>query len=117
VRKSSSLNILLAFILGVIPILALFWGLGSLPTVYAVAITVNTVEDENNSDGDCSLREAIIAANNDIAVDDCGPGAGVDTIEFDLPAPAIITLTQGQLVVEKQGVTIIGPDDELLAIS
>ncbi|MCB9422808.1 MAG: tandem-95 repeat protein [Ardenticatenaceae bacterium] len=116
-RKSSSLNILLAFFLGVIPILALLWGLGGLPAAYAVTITVNTANDEYNEDGDCSLREAIMAANNDIAVDACGPGAGRDTIQFSLPTPAVITLTQGQLMVEKQGVTIAGPGDELLAIS
>lgn len=116
-RKSSSLNILVAFVLGVIPILALLWGLGGLPAAYAVTITVNTVNDEYNEDGDCSLREAIMAANNDVAVDECGPGAGIDMIEFDLPTPAVITLTQGQLVVEKQGVTIAGPGDDLLAIS
>ncbi len=30
----------------------------------AASIVVNTTDDEVNSDGDCSLREAIIAANN-----------------------------------------------------
>ena len=43
-------------------------------------ITVNTIEDELNNDGDCSLREAIRAANLDTAVDACPGGSGDDLI-------------------------------------
>jgi len=43
-------------------------------------INVNTTDDELNSDGDCSLREAIRAANSDAAVDACLAGSGADTI-------------------------------------
>jgi CSLREA domain-containing protein/uncharacterized repeat protein (TIGR01451 family) len=43
-------------------------------------ITVTTTTDELNSDGDCSLREAIQAANTDAAVDACPAGSGADTI-------------------------------------
>ena len=50
--------------------------------VYAVTITVNTTEDELNEDGDCSLREAIQAANTDSAVDACVAGNGEDTINL-----------------------------------
>ncbi|MEX2555968.1 MAG: choice-of-anchor Q domain-containing protein [Actinomycetota bacterium] len=49
----------------------------------ATTLTVNTLEDELNTDGDCSLREAITAANTNAAVDACGAGSGADTI--DLP--------------------------------
>jgi CSLREA domain-containing protein len=52
--------------------------------VWASAITVNTTSDDLNSDGDCSLREAIRAANLDMAVDACPAGSGADTIT--LPA-------------------------------
>ncbi|MEZ4663684.1 MAG: CSLREA domain-containing protein [Caldilineaceae bacterium] len=45
-----------------------------------ITISVNTAEDELNSDGDCSLREAIESANRDSSVDACPPGSGVDTI-------------------------------------
>jgi CSLREA domain-containing protein len=38
-------------------------------------IGVTTTEDELNSDGDCSLREAIQAANTDSAVDACAAGS------------------------------------------
>jgi CSLREA domain-containing protein len=43
-------------------------------------ITVSTTADELNADGDCSLREAIRAANLDQAVDACPAGAGVDSV-------------------------------------
>lgn len=43
-------------------------------------IIVNTTHDEMNADGDCSLREAIEAANTDTAVDGCVQGCGDDTI-------------------------------------
>ena len=54
------------------------------PPAYAATITVNTTDDELNADGDCSLREAIQAANTDAAVDACTAGSGTDTIT--LPA-------------------------------
>jgi CSLREA domain-containing protein len=44
------------------------------------AIVVNTTTDELNGDGDCSLREAIVAANTNAAVDGCAAGSGADTI-------------------------------------
>jgi CSLREA domain-containing protein len=50
----------------------------------ATVIAVTTTEDELNSDGDCSLREAVQAANTDTAVDACPAGSGKDTIS--LPA-------------------------------
>jgi CSLREA domain-containing protein len=57
----------------------------SLPTYASptATITVTTTADELNSDGDCSLREAIQAANTDAAVDACPAGSGADTITFD----------------------------------
>jgi CSLREA domain-containing protein len=51
---------------------------------YEANILVNTCDDELNSDGDCSLREAIEAANTDTAVDACLAGSGHDYIT--LPA-------------------------------
>jgi CSLREA domain-containing protein len=46
----------------------------------ATTITVNTTSDELAADGNCSLREAISAANTDAAVDGCPAGSGADTI-------------------------------------
>ena len=60
----------------------------------AATLTVTTDADELNADGDCSLREAIEAANTDAAVDACGAGdAGADTIVFaEALAGATITV-------------------------
>ena len=46
----------------------------------ATTILVNTLADELNANGNCSLREAIRAANLDQAVDACAAGNGADTI-------------------------------------
>jgi CSLREA domain-containing protein len=51
---------------------------------FTTTIIVNTTADELNDDGDCSLREAVQAANTDNFVDACTAGSGDDTIE--LPA-------------------------------
>lgn len=40
----------------------------------AATINVNTTDDELNVDGDCSLREAVRAAETDTAVDACAAG-------------------------------------------
>jgi len=53
-------------------------------------INVDTTDDELNNNGDCSLREAIQAANTDASVDACP--AGGDEDEIILPA-GIYTLT------------------------
>jgi CSLREA domain-containing protein len=55
-------------------------------------IVVTTTEDELNSDGDCSLREAVVAANTNAPVDACPAGTpGHDLIE--LTSGATYTLT------------------------
>ena len=46
----------------------------------ATTILVNTLADELNANGNCSLREAIRSANLDQAVDACAAGNGADTI-------------------------------------
>lgn len=53
---------------------------------------VTTLDDSVAADGRCSLREAIINANDNIATHaDCGRGSGDDLISFDLDG--VITLT------------------------
>jgi len=117
VYKTKSLGVFFASIVGLGLTLTLLWSLGGIQVVYAADITVDTTDDELNSDGDCSLREAIRAANIDAAVDGCGPGAGADTIQFNLTTPAVITLTQGQLTIRRDPLTIEGPGVNSLAIS
>lgn len=65
----------------------------SAPIARAATISVNTTTDELNSDGDCSLREAIRAANQNQAVDACLAGSGADTII--LPAGDYLFLLAG----------------------
>jgi CSLREA domain-containing protein len=54
----------------------------------ATTITVNSIADDQDNDGECTLREAITAANSDTAsgaaVGECAAGSGTDTIEFDI---------------------------------
>ena len=65
-------------------ILGIGFGIRLVFSAGTAVITVNTTDDEINTDGDCSLREAVVAANTDTAVDACTAGSGADTIS--LPA-------------------------------
>jgi CSLREA domain-containing protein len=56
--------------------------LGPAKPVQAALIVVNTLADTLTTDGACSLREAIYAANIDTAIDECPAGSGDDTIRF-----------------------------------
>jgi CSLREA domain-containing protein len=76
-------------------------------TTYAAGIVVNTDQDELNSDGDCSLREAIEASNTDTAVDACAAGSGADTITF-APALSGATIRLNSPLILGQDVTIDG---------
>ncbi|GAB4581712.1 MAG: hypothetical protein Fur0022_44620 [Anaerolineales bacterium] len=76
-KRVGQLLLLSAFFL-----LAAFHGVSY--RAHAALITVTTPIDELNTDGDCSLREAIRAANINAAVDACPAGNGEDTIS--LPA-------------------------------
>ena len=61
----------------------------------AAAIVVTTTSDVIAYDGQCALREAIIAANTDSSFNDCQAGSGADTISFaeNLSLPAVFSLT------------------------
>ena len=50
------------------------------PAPADTTIPVTTTNDENNADGDCSLREAVIAANLDAVRDACPAGSGADVV-------------------------------------
>lgn len=86
-----------SFLFGFVLVLLLVMGLlGTavfIPIVYAETITVNTTDDEVNSDGDCSLREAILSANTNTAVDACEAGDGDDIIS--IPAGTYILSISG----------------------
>ncbi len=76
--------------------LFLFLGVLSLTSIASAAtITVNTDADNTTAgDGVCTLREAINNSNGDVDTtsSDCTPGAGADTIVFDLPGATRITV-------------------------
>ena len=54
--------------------------------VDAATIAVTTTVDELNTDGDCSLREAVRAANTNLAVDACAAGQNAQTDTITVPA-------------------------------
>jgi CSLREA domain-containing protein len=67
---------------GALLILALLLaGFGSMHRAYASTITVTTFADTPTV-GNCSLRQAIQAANTDVAVGACPAGSGADTIQL-----------------------------------
>jgi len=83
---------------------------GQVAPTLAATITVNTDSDELNSDGDCSLREAVAAANRNAAVDGCVAGsADGDTIGFSANYRISLNPELGQLVVLDTPLTINGP--------
>jgi CSLREA domain-containing protein len=71
-------------------------------------LSVTTLEDELNNDGDCSLREAIAAANDNAPVDACPAGEAVftDTITFNVSGT--ITLNSQLTVTAGGPLTIDG---------
>lgn len=63
-------------------------------------IVVNGSGDGVAEDGVCTLREAVLAANQDIAIGGCTAGGGGDTILFDTALQRPLTIT---LAVEGAG--------------
>lgn len=83
--------------------------------VPAATITVTTDLDADAVDGACSLREAIQAANDDAAHNECAAGTGADRIVFDLALPALIRAT-ADLPTVTDTVAIQGPGPNNLSI-
>jgi CSLREA domain-containing protein len=72
-------------------------------TVHAATITVNSNADNTTVDGNCTLREAIIAANTNATTGDCTKGdLGLDTIQFSIGSGA---QTIGVLTTPLPGIT------------
>jgi CSLREA domain-containing protein len=91
---------------------------------WAATLTVTTASDEQNTNDECSLREAIINAdqNNQSGSSDCLAGGGEDRIVFDLgDSPVTITLasqlpaiTDGAgLTVDAAGPTVDAADSDI----
>lgn len=64
--------------------------------VLAATITITTTADDALVNGNCTLREAIIAANTDTAVDNCPAGSGADTIALDAGTYALTVIGAGE---------------------
>lgn len=82
------------------------------PAAYAATTTVNSLADTQANDGQCTLREAIINANNDDQSGsiDCVAGSGVDTIDFNvsgiiLLGSALPDITQ-DIILDGAGQTV-----------
>ena len=56
-----------------------------IPPVYSATINVTSRLDILSDDGMCTLREAVISANEDIATGGCNAGLGPDTIILTVP--------------------------------
>lgn len=96
-------------------IIGLVFTLASAFASSAATITVNGLGNTIAIDGFCSLREAIQAANSDVAVNECGTGSGTDTITFAVsgditfpigvfdPLPAITT----PMTIDGAGQTVV----------
>jgi len=81
----------------ILTLLALTFSAVGVTPAHAASLTVNTLEDNiTNGDGLCTLREAITAANNNLATNaDCAAGSGADTLTFSVSGT--ITLVGSQL--------------------
>lgn len=82
---------------------------------FAATITVDTNVDDDLADGECSLREAILAANTDLPRNDCPAGSGPDRIVFTLAKGATIQLGAA-LPTITDTLLVRGPGADLLAI-
>src|SRR5688572_6436783 len=89
---------------------------------WAADITVNSLADDaDGADGECTLREAITAANTDrtsgTATGECLKGDGADVIHFALPgtAPWTVTLTEA-LPALTSNIEIVGPGADQLTV-
>jgi hemolysin type calcium-binding protein len=84
-------------------------------SAHAATITVDSAADNTSN---CTLRNAITAANTNAAQGSCSPGdpaPAIDVIDFSIPTPATITLGSA-LPDIMSDVTITGPGMNQLTI-
>lgn len=105
-------NLLFSLTLGLGLVLALY--LIGTTAAYANTITVTTTADTDTADGECSLREAIVAANNDAAYNGCSLGSGNDIIDMT-GISGTITLND-HLPIITQTLQLNGPTSDGLTI-
>jgi CSLREA domain-containing protein len=76
------------------------------PAALAATIAVTTTADVTANDAQCSIREAIAAANTDSATGGCPAGAGADTVALG-PGTYSLDSGDGSLTISSD-VTISG---------
>jgi CSLREA domain-containing protein len=96
--------------LGMVLLVSAVISFAHISTVHAAStIVVNSTADTVADDGECTLREAIIAANDDTAsganAGECIAGSGADTINFNITSGTSFSVTDRNSVV-KTGYTI-----------
>ncbi|MGI8641150.1 MAG: choice-of-anchor Q domain-containing protein [Pyrinomonadaceae bacterium] len=95
-------------LIGTVSLLLFFCGFAAVSNIFAATLTVTKTTDTADGvcDADCSLREAVIAANSG------------DVIVFSplFNSPQTIPLTGGQITINKN-LTIAGPSADLLTVS
>lgn len=74
----------------------------------AATINVTTLTDEDNNDGDCSLREAIVAANTNTAVDNCTAGQSGVVDQITVNQLGTVNLTSTLIVTEQVEISGMG---------
>ncbi len=79
----------------------------------AVVMIVTTLDDADAAEGECSLREAIVAANTDTAYRECPAGFGADEIEI-APAGPITLVADLPQIVAALTVRGRGPGDTVI---
>jgi CSLREA domain-containing protein len=77
------------------------------PGTHAAAIVVDTTADDDAANGNCTLREAMIAARDNVTRDACVAGVPIDTIAFGIDASTDAGCNAGT------GVCTIQPTTEL----
>jgi hypothetical protein len=79
---------------------------------WAAILTVQTASDEQTTNGECSLREAVVNANQNSpsGFPDCPAGSGADTIGFapSLAGQTIALASQLPPVTDGEGLTVDG---------
>ncbi len=85
--------------------------LASVATVSAATITVTTLDNGTNVGG-CSLRDAVDAANRNVAVNGCTAGKNADTIKFSANLGGGTALFTSGAIVVTDSLTIDGRTSE-----
>jgi hypothetical protein len=92
--------------------LAFGLGAGIAPVASAATITVNNLSGTSVA-GQCTLRDAVQAANTNLAVQGCAAGSGTDTINFSVTG----TIPLATPIVISSAVTVSGPGPASLTLA